>query len=158
MEGLKQLVDSVDELKEVKLEDVPRFVGTWSKILRTSWSVFTDLDVARGFIDVVNAVSRRARNRTLDDRQADLDTGYAYIKREIQRCIQSIHNQRPTARAAETQHLNTSQPRAGGSTDAARGLRVESITDPVLPSKILILNPPSSPPETLHGAGVVANE
>lgn len=152
-EGLKQLVDAVDELKDFKLEDVPRQVSAWSKIRGTAWSVFTDLDVVRGLIDVVNAVNLRARSRTLDDRQADIDKRYAYIKREIQRCIRSIHSQRPTARVAETQHSNTSQPSAD-SPDAARGLRVESITDPVLPSKILILNAPSNPPESLHGAGL----
>jgi hypothetical protein len=49
------------------------------------------------------------------------------------------------------QHLNTSQGIAQRSPGSPRGLRVESITDPALPSKILVLNTPSSPSENLHG-------
>jgi hypothetical protein len=109
LEGLKQLLDAVDEVKENKVEDVARHVSSGSKVRDAAWSIFTDLDVARGFVDVVNAVSLRARNRALDDRQVDLDRRYAYIKGEVQRCIDAIRRQRPTGGAPPANIKNAQQ-------------------------------------------------
>ena len=58
MEGLKQLLDAVDEVRNNKVKDVARHVRSGSKVRGAAWSIFTDLDVARGFVDALNEIGR----------------------------------------------------------------------------------------------------
>jgi hypothetical protein len=114
LEELKQVVDSVDELKDIASEGPrPRRVSNWSKIRGLAWSALTDVDVVRGVLDVFHAANLQARTKTLEERQAYLATRHAYIKRELQRCVEALrrsHGSGPSEPSAEeqrsTQHSN----------------------------------------------------
>jgi len=174
IEAVHQLIEAAKELKELLGSDM-KVWGIWyglegislmSRIVGYVGTALSDPDVAAGLIDSITIYGLKigsvevegldGENRLLEQRQKTLDEMSALNDREIKRYVQLIHqlNQtvKPRTRVAGTQHLDTSQRRADQSPDAARGLRAELITDPVLPSKLLTLNAPSNPPESLHGS------